>query len=366
MERPIFKEIGTLAEELDPSSMVVDVEVLDRNIEKMHAFFSDREVKLRPRVDTHLCPAIAHKQLLAGGTVGGIAVATIGQAEIFAEYGFSDILLTNVVVTKQKIARVCALAGMVNISVVADDLTNVRNLSDAAIECKVNIGVVISLNNGFNSIGIASGKSATILAQAIVESKVLKFAGLLAYDAVVPGTKNEDMIGLLMKSYQNAIDTKHEIECLGINCDSLRIESTSNYEIAADLSDVTEVLSGTYALMSQGYSANCSQFEFAARILSVVISTPEKNMAIMDAGRKTIGSDYGLPVIDNVPGAIVEAMSAEHGTIKLCETNLSIGDKLWVVPWDIGEAINLHDYIQVVRQGKLETVWDIPARGKYR
>ena len=105
MERPIFKEIGTLAEELDPSSMVVDVEVLDSNIEKMHAFFSDREVKLRPRVDTHLCPAIAHKQLLAGGTVGGIAVATIGQAEIFAEYGFSDILLTNVVVTKQKIVN---------------------------------------------------------------------------------------------------------------------------------------------------------------------------------------------------------------------------------------------------------------------
>ena len=102
-------------------------------------------------------------------------IASIWGAEIFAEYGFSDILLTNVVVTKQKIARVCALAGMVNISVVADDLTNVRNLSDAAIECKVNIGVVISLNNGFDSIGVASGKPAAILAQAIVESKVLKF-----------------------------------------------------------------------------------------------------------------------------------------------------------------------------------------------
>jgi len=72
-----------------------------------------------------------------------------------------------------------------------------------------------------------------------------------------------------------------------------------------------------------------------------------------------------MPIIQNIPGATVKGLSAEHGSIVLPNINVNIGDKIWVVPWDISETMNLHDYIQVIREGYLEAVWDVPARGTY-
>ncbi len=102
MERPIFKPPGTPVELLDTPSLVVDLSALDRNIEAMHSFFRDRDAKLRPHVESHRCPAIARKQLDAGGTVGGITVTTVAQAELFSRSGFADIFIASMVVTHRK------------------------------------------------------------------------------------------------------------------------------------------------------------------------------------------------------------------------------------------------------------------------
>ena len=109
MERPIFKPIGTAEEALDTPSLVVDISGLNQNIETMHSFFRSRPVGLRPHVSGHGSPAIAHMQIAAGGTVGGITAMTLGQAEVFAQAGFSDILVVNLVVTAPKIARLASL-----------------------------------------------------------------------------------------------------------------------------------------------------------------------------------------------------------------------------------------------------------------
>ena len=105
MDRPIFKPIGTPVEELDTPALVVDLDVLTRNIETMGSFFSDRSAKLRPHVEAHRCPAIGHQQLAAAGTVGGICVTTLGQAEVFSQNGFTNVFVANVLVTAQKIDR---------------------------------------------------------------------------------------------------------------------------------------------------------------------------------------------------------------------------------------------------------------------
>ena len=108
------------------AALVVDLNALLRNIETLHAFFRDRDAKVRPHVASHLCPAIAHKQIAAGGTVGGISVATVGQAEVFAQRGFDDILIANEVVTRRKIERVCAMAGECSVTLACDSPDNVR------------------------------------------------------------------------------------------------------------------------------------------------------------------------------------------------------------------------------------------------
>jgi diaminopimelate decarboxylase len=91
MERPLFKPVGTPVLRLDTPALVVDVAVLEHNIDTVHAVFRQQPARLRPHVSAHRCPVIAHAQLAAGGTVGGIGVTTLGEAEVFNAHGFRDI-----------------------------------------------------------------------------------------------------------------------------------------------------------------------------------------------------------------------------------------------------------------------------------
>ena len=109
MERPVFQPIGTLAEELDTPALVVDLDLMESNIEILHSAFRQTAAKVRPHVSAHQCPNIAHRQLAAGDTVGGIAVSSVGEADVFANAGFSDILVANQVVGPRKIARLVNL-----------------------------------------------------------------------------------------------------------------------------------------------------------------------------------------------------------------------------------------------------------------
>ena len=83
MERPIFQPVGTGVEDLDTPALVVDLDVMERNIEILHSYFRRSDAKVRPNLSAHQCPQIGHRQLEAGGTVGGIAVTTVGEAEVF-------------------------------------------------------------------------------------------------------------------------------------------------------------------------------------------------------------------------------------------------------------------------------------------
>ncbi|MEE8465361.1 MAG: hypothetical protein V3S68_02720, partial [Dehalococcoidia bacterium] len=114
MERPIFQPVGTPVEELDTPALVVDLDIMDRNIQTFQSYFNDSPAKVRPVVTSHLCPQIARRQLDANGTVAGIAVTTLGEAEVFANSGFSDILLANQVVTVSKMRKLCALANRIS------------------------------------------------------------------------------------------------------------------------------------------------------------------------------------------------------------------------------------------------------------
>jgi hypothetical protein len=116
-----------------------------------------------------------------------------------------------------------------------------------------------------------------------------------------------------------------------------------------------------------GESVRARYLELCRR--DMVTSRPEAGTAIVDVGQKAIGSDAGLPVAEEIPGASVVSLSAEHGRLRLPEdadARITLGDKLWLTPWDMGTCVNLYDYIHAVRDGKLEVVWDVAARGRYR
>jgi len=369
MERPIFKPIGTAVELLDTPSLIVDVALLDQNIATMAAFFADKTAKLRPHVEAHRTPAIAHKQIAAGGHVGGIAVSTIGQAEVFVPIGFNDVFVANLIVTPQKITRLCALANQAKISVAVDNANNVSDLSEAATANGVTLEVVVYINTRLGLYGVDAGQPAVELAKAVVKTPGLDFAGLMTYEGPILVDGPDELAKQSIMALQAVLDTRHDVENAGIDVAVASIGGTSNYEIVGAIDGVTEVQAGSYALLDARYAPHRPQFKAAGRVMATVTSRPEPGYMVTDGGQKAIGADTGSPSIDNLPNASVKGLSAEHGSIFFDETdgvNPKLGDKVWCTPWDIGTCANLHDYMFAIRDGKLEAVWEVSARGRYR
>ena len=362
MERPIFKPIGTPEEELDTPILVVDAALLERNIETVHSHFRDLETaRLRPHAAAHGSPAIAHMQLDAGGTVGGISVSTLGQAEVFAESGFDDISLANIVVTPDKIRRLCAIARRVRVTVQVDSERNVRDLSGAAVSAGVDIRVLVHVHTGTDGAGVEPGAAAAELARTVRGAPGLTFSGISTYggaSSAKPGA-----------SIQQLLDTREHLEKTGLEIDVVSAGGTADYEAATGAGGVTEVPAGSYALMDERHRELRPRLANAARIMSCVTSVPEAGNVITDSGRKAVSADSGDPRVDHPSGATVRGLSAEHGGLAFdpgVDHGLRLGDRVWLVPWDISGCVNVHDYIFAVRDGKLEAVWNLLARGRYR
>lgn len=369
MERPIFKPVGTPVEQLDTPVLVVDLEVLERNIGAMHSFFRERDAKLRPRIQSHMCPPIAHKQLAAGGTVGGISVTTVGQAEVFCASGFTDIFVANVIVTTPKISRLCALARHAVMTVAVDNAGNVSDLSEAALASGVGLNVVVGIDTGDGLLGVEPGGPAVDLAGAIRDAVGLKFAGLMGFQRSAFTNGAGELAAESRKRIQRVLDARQAVEKAGMDVSVVSVGGTSDYEIAGAMHGVTEVPAGSYALMDQELRQRRPQFQPAARVMATVASVAEPGVAVTDGGQKAIGSDTGLPALEDLPGVQVKSLSAEHGNLTL-DTSiagpLGLGDKVWLTPWDIGTCVDLHDYVHGVRDGLLEVVWKVAARGRYR
>lgn len=368
MERPILKPIGTPVEALDTPALVVDMDALEANIERIHARFRDSSVSLRPDVEMHRCPAIARMQIAAGGTSGGVAVASVSEAEMFAQNGISDFLIVHEVVTAPKIARLCALARQAKVRVAADSAANVRNLSEAAQSIGVVLDVVIDINTGQERSGIEPGEPALALARIVSRSDSLNLSGLMSLE---DDDFDEDIDSLIEKTchrIQQTLDTREIFEQDGIAVEAVCV-SAQQPMLAGEIDGVTEVLNGVYALMDMRHSAMLPELDPAAKVLASVTSLPEPGTAILDTGRKAMGDDYGFPIIEGSAELDVSSMSAEHGKLQWddnFDAGLSLGDRIRFTPMDIGATVNVYDYIQAVRGGKLEAVLAISARGLYR
>jgi 3-hydroxy-D-aspartate aldolase len=317
-------------------------------------------------MEAHRCPAIAHIQLGAGGTVGGVSVTTVGEAEVFAQYGIRDVYIANEVITPMKIARLCGLAHHTRITVATDSAKNVEDLSAAAKSAGVTLNVAVDVHTRIERCGVEPGKPAADLAAAIAKADNLEFAGIMAYEGVII---TGDIASETKKAIQPVLDTREMIEKQGLAVKSVSVGGTHNYEIVAKMSGVTEVPAGAYALMDHKYAGTRTGLRNAASIITTVISHPLPGKAITDCGQKAMGVDLGMPVVTGFADAKYVGASAEHGHIDLdgdAQKAAAVGDKFWLTPFDIGTAVNNYDYIHAIRGGKLEAVWDVPARGRYR
>ena len=368
MERPIFQPVGTPMEDLDTPALVVDLDVMEANIETMHSWFGSVPAGLRPHVSAHQCPQIAHRQMAAGATVGGIAVATVGEASVFAAAGFTDILVANQVVTRSKIARLCGLARANRMAVAVDNDLNIANLSQMASDAGISLHVLLEIDTGQGMSGVAPGNEALGLARKVMQSSGLEFDGLLSRQGPLFSSGQRESEQETRNRLQPVLDTRQQLEQAGVPVGSVSAGSTHNYDVAGQVAGVTEVLAGYYPLMDYSSCQYRTEFQPAAKILGSVIGHPVEGRAVLDAGHKATGPDLGVPVIDGFPGATASRFSAEHGIIDLqgaAGERLAPMDKALLVPFNLALTINQYDYIRAVRNGRLEGFWPISARGQF-
>lgn len=379
MERPIFQPVGTPAEELDTPALVVDLGVMEQNIAALHGAVGGTgggaaggQVRVRPHVSCHGCPEIARLQLAAGNNAGGVAVSSLGEAEAFAggdddAAGIDDILIAGRVVTAAKIRRLVELAGQISLSVAVDNPRNVEDLAEAAQAAGVTLGVLVDIDAGYGFGGVQPGPDAVDLARKVVEAPGLAFEGIMSYEGPLTMTDRDELAAETRGRLQPILDTRSDLEQAGIEVATVSAGSTYSYDVVSQLSGITEVQPGVYALMDAETLRIRPEFQPAARILATVISHPVAGRAVVDSGHKTTGPDFGVPVLEGFPGAVASRFSAEHGILDLdgpATDQLMPNDKVHLVPYNLALCVNQYDYIRAVRDGKLVGYWRVAGRGQ--
>jgi D-serine deaminase-like pyridoxal phosphate-dependent protein len=356
--------VGTPITELETPSLLVDLDALEHNFRLIAATYRDTTCKMRVHVKNLKTPVLAHMQMRAGGTVGGVCAAKVTEAEVMVEGGIHDILIANQVVGGDKIARLCALAKQADMKVAIDDARNLQALSDAAQAQGVTLGVVIEVDTSMHRAGIREVAQGVALARLASTLPGIAFRGVMSHQTL-PGQPDKATRQIEGRRYmQMCLDVKDAIEAVGIPVDIVSTGETWTYDVAADLPGVTEVEGGTYALMSASYRY-MDEFHMAAKILGTIISTPRPGIAIGDVGARALASPNGvLPALEGMPGVSVEALSAAHLVLRSDGTTpLRLGDQFLLHPGQQDIMVSRWDHMIAIRQGVVEAVWNLPARG---
>jgi len=357
--------IGLAIEELDTPALLLDASLFEKNIQQMSAYFRDRHARLRPHFKNHKCTQVARRQLEAGSIVG-ITCAKLGEAETLADGGCGDILIANQIVGPTKVERLIELAKRTKtLRVAVDEIDNARAIAEAAKQAGVTIGLLIEVDIGMNRCGVAPGEPALQLARQMSDLKGVTFDGIQAYEGhLVLVADREDRRQRTLADMQKAIDTRRLLESNGIPVAIVSGGSTSTYTVTSDIEGIDEIQAGTYATMDWMYQELAPEFEIALSVLARVISRPKPRVAILDAGAKGLGHEFGPPKVKGMLDAdMTLALSEEHCTVQ-GTPEWKTGQCVELIPSHSCTTCNLYRQIHAHEGGRIVDVWPIDASGR--
>ena len=360
--------IGMHKTELDTPALLIDLDKMEANIETMANYFSTVNAGLRPHVKTHKTPIIAHKQIAAGAI--GVTCAKLGEAEAVIHAGIRDVLIANQIVGAQKIARLINLAKHSEIMVAVDNAENVQAISEAAAAKGATVRMLIEVNIGMDRCGVEPGEPTLKLAEQIRQRPNLIFEGLMGYEGhTVAKPIRSERDAAAREAMQRLVDAKAYLEKHGVQVSIMSGGGTGTFNITGSIPEMTEVQAGSYVLMDSTYrnvEGVGDHFDCALSVLATVVSRPSANRMIVDTGLKVLAKEFGIPQPVGVNGVEMTGLSEEHGTILVSDENVSLkpSDKLEILPTHCCTTVNLHDRYYGIRNGIVESVWNIAARGK--
>lgn len=354
--------IGRHKTEVDTPALLLHMDVAERNIATMANFFSDKSCKLRPHIKTHKLPLIAHKQVAAGAI--GITCAKLGEAKIFLESGIENILIANEIVGNEKIQRLINLSNYGNLIVCVDYFENARNISEAARKIGRKINVLVEVNVGLNRCGVKPGKPALEFVRKITELKNLVFRGLMGYEGGLFINDMEAKKKKCLECNKLLVETKDLIESNDFPVEIVTAGGSNTFNLTGLYPGITDIQVGSYVTMDSHNKYYGLDFEQAVTVLTTVISRPEKERAVTDAGMKSLSTDEGLPICKE-SGITISKLNEEHGHLKIenPDHDLSVGDKIELIPSHGCTTIPLYDRYIIIRNDHVESVAEIYARG---
>jgi D-serine deaminase-like pyridoxal phosphate-dependent protein len=345
---------------LDTPAVLIDLDRVEANLQRVQAYADKHGLKLRPHIKTHKLPRFARRAMELGAV--GITVQKLGEAEVFADAGITEIFLPYNIIGAAKLARLKALHERVHISVTADSPETVDGLSATFATAPVPLTVLVECDTGMGRCGVQTPAQAWALAEKVAKSPGLRFGGLMTYPAAGQVEANAAWLAAAKLALTSA----------GLVPEIVSNGGTPDIWRAHEVTAATEHRPGTYIYMDRYQVAKgVGTFDDCAlTVLATVVSRPTENRAIIDAGSKALTSDTlgltGFGLIEAYPEAVIVGLSEEHGTIDLtnCASKPKIGDKLRIIPNHACVVSNLFDRVTLISKDAVVETVTVDARGR--
>ena len=364
-------EIGMPLAAVDTPALLIELDAFERNLQRLPNSLVGKPVRVRPHAKTHKCPAIALRQIELGAI--GVCCQKVGEAEALVLGGVKDVLISNEIVGAAKLDRLAALAKQARVSVCVDHAQNVSDLDSAALRLDTKLQVLIELDVGANRCGVEPGASALTLAQQIAACANLSFGGLHAYQGAAQHVRSfSERKAKIEATVEQVLRTKTLLEAHALRCETITGAGTGTYLFEAASRTYNEIQPGSYIFMDADYGRNRAQdgtaisdFEQSLFVWTTVMSKPNSERAVVDAGLKALSVDSGMPLVADLPGVEYLKASDEHGVLRLTDpkTAVALGDKMRLIPGHCDPTVNMYDWYVGVRSQRVEALWPITARG---
>jgi D-serine deaminase-like pyridoxal phosphate-dependent protein len=355
-----FRPVGKTIKELETPVPVIDLDRVEANVTRWQNHCNTVGIANRPHIKTHKLVGLAKYQLDKGAR--GITAQKLGEAEVMAAAGITDMLLTFNVMGAAKLERLATLAKSTDIKVVADNHTMLEGIAISARQAGRELTVLVECDTGAARNGVQSPQDALTLARAIDKTPGLHFGGLMTYPAAGHRKHAADFL----------TEAKSLCDASGLDTSTITTGGSPDMWSTEGLETATEYRAGTYIYFDRSLAARgaCSFDDCALRILATVVSRPTADRAIIDAGTKTLTSDLlgleGFGIVHDMNDAKIYAANEEHGFVDLTSVSQkpNIGDRIFVTPNHVCPVSNLFDEVVMIRGKHILGAVKVDARGR--
>ncbi len=361
-------------EELPTPCIVVDLDILEKNIATMSAYCKSVKCNLRPHVKAHKSVFIGKKQLAAGAI--GLCTQTLEETEEMILGGLDNVLLTNNLISENSIERFLNLRRNSEVITTVDHFEGVEILGRAARHRGLTVGVLVEIDVGQKRTGAEPGVGAAKLAAEVSRTEGLEFKGLMGYEGFlqlsIPELEKRKIA--VHKALAGITESLKALKKIGLEPGIVTSGGTGTYNITAEFEGVTEIQPGSYVTMDHMYNGieTCgTDFKNAMCVLSTVVST-FSDRVVVDMGWKAASVEYqifgwdGMPhPVEDFEGATYFPGGDEHGILKFPSGSVKrpkLGDRVKFIPSHCDTTLNLYSKFYGVRGDFVEVICPIAKR----